>query len=60
VGRFLYMARWESSPRYTNYRETHKLYQRSINYNIKRFGTPIRGLENRVTNLSTSKRVYSI
>jgi hypothetical protein len=50
----------ESSLRHTNYRETYELYQRSINYNVKRFRTLIRGLENRVTNLSTSERVYNI
>jgi hypothetical protein len=46
VGRFLYIAGRESSLRYTNYREIYKSYQRSINYNVKRFGTLIRGLEN--------------
>jgi hypothetical protein len=54
------MAGRESSLRHTNYRKMYKSHQRSINYNVKRFRTLIRGLENRAVNLSTSKRVYSI
>jgi hypothetical protein len=49
------MVRRESSLGLSYYRKTHKLYKRSINYNIKKSRRKIRGLEKQLVNLSTSE-----
>jgi hypothetical protein len=35
VGRFLYIVRQKGCLKLSDYRETHKLYKRGANYNVK-------------------------